>query len=279
MTTIGLVGRGFIGEAFYEHMKDFYDVKVWDTDPSKCNVESLEELVHRTSYIFVSVPTPMNLKTGECDTSIVEDIISKINFIATTDKIVVIRSTVPPGTCKRLDKSPNGVSVVFNPEFLTEANHIQDFKTQDRVVLGGNALPCAHIAHLYSYAFPDAYIAMLDWTSAEMVKYTANTFLATKVTFANEIKQICDKLNISYDDMIRVVKMDSRLGTSHWSVPGPDGHLGFGGTCFPKDINALIAHAKKLKVKVPLLEAVWKKNLQLRPERDWELSKGRAVTP
>jgi len=279
MTTIGLVGRGFIGEAFYQHMKEFYDVKVWDVDPTKCNVESLEELVHRASVIFVSVPTPMNLKTGTCDTSIVEDVVSKINFIATTDKIVVIRSTVPPGTCKSLDKSPNGVSIVFNPEFLTEANHIRDFEEQDRIVLGGQPLQSKVVADIYATAFPLAFIVLLDWTSAEMVKYTANTFLATKVTFANEIKQICDKLNISYDGMINVVSMDRRIGASHWSVPGPDGHLGFGGTCFPKDINALIAHAKKLKVKVPLLEAVWKKNLQLRPERDWEQSKGRAVTP
>jgi UDPglucose 6-dehydrogenase len=275
---IGLVGKGFVGEAFYEGMKDYFTIDVWDTDESRRNVDSLAELVHRCSVIFVSVPTPME-KSGACDTSIVERVITDINKIATNQKIIVVRSTVSPGTCEALDKYPFGVSVVFNPEFLTEANHIADFKNQDRIVLGGRPEITATVEEVYEKAFPGVPVVRTDWKTAEMVKYVANTFLATKVTFANEMKEICDKAHIDYDRVVRIAMLDKRLGTSHWRVPGPDGHNGFGGTCFPKDMNALIAHAKKLGVPVPMLKAVWKKNLELRPERDWEELKGRAVTP
>jgi len=275
---IGLIGKGFVGEAFYEGMKDFFQIDVWDTDANKRTVNSLAELVHRCSVIFVSVPTPMT-SSGACDTSIVEQVITDVNKIATNQKILVIRSTVPPGTCEALDRHPFGVSVVFNPEFLTEAKHIEDFRNQDRIVLGGRPEITSTVEEVYEVAFPGVPVVRTDWKTAEMVKYTANTFLATKVTFANEIKQICDKAGINYDNVAKIASLDKRLGTSHWKVPGPDGHLGFGGTCFPKDINALIAHAKKLGVPVPLLKAIWKKNLELRPERDWEQLKGRAVTP
>lgn len=275
---IGLIGKGFVGEAFYEGMKDHFDIAVWDIDEQKRNVDTLVELVHRCSVIFVSVPTPME-RSGACDTSIVERVVTDINKIATNQKIVVIRSTVPPGTCEVLDRWPHGVSVVFNPEFLTEANHINDFKNQDRIVLGGRPEATSLVEEVYEQAFPGVPVVRTDWKTAEMVKYVGNTFLATKVTFANEMKEICDAANINYDHVVKIAMLDKRLGTSHWKVPGPDGHKGFGGTCFPKDINAIMVHAKKLGVSVPLLRSVWKKNLELRPERDWEDLKGRAVTP
>ena len=113
---------------------------------------------------------------------------------------------------------------------------------------------------------------------AEMVKYFANTFLATKVSFANEMKIICEKLEIDYDKVVEYAIYDNRLGKSHWAVPGPDGKPGFGGSCFPKDINALINKAKELGVETDVLNSVWKTNLKVRPERDWEQLKGRAIS-
>ena len=115
-------------------------------------------------------------------------------------------------------------------------------------------------------------------TTAEMVKYFANCFLATKVSFANEMKQFCDKKNIDYDKVVEYALYDNRIGQSHLGVPGPDGKLGFGGSCFPKDINALIHEMKKEDVNPSMLEATWKKNLLVRPEKDWEKLKGRAVS-
>ena len=115
-------------------------------------------------------------------------------------------------------------------------------------------------------------------TSAEMVKYTANVFLATKVSFANEIKIICEKLNINYDEVINTAKLDERLGDSHWKVPGPDNRLGFGGSCFPKDINALIYFCKSNGISINTILAAWETNLRVRPEEDWKELKGRAVS-
>ena len=113
---------------------------------------------------------------------------------------------------------------------------------------------------------------------AEMIKYLTNTFLATKVSFANEMKLICESLNIDFDEVLKLSKYDKRLGLSHWSVPGPDGKPGFGGSCFPKDINAIISFCRDNDINISTLSGVWKTNLFVRPEKDWESLKGRAVT-
>ena len=110
-----------------------------------------------------------------------------------------------------------------------------------------------------------------------MVKYTTNTFLSVKVSFANEMKMICDKIGIDYDKVTEYATLDERLGHSHWSVPGPDGHYGFGGSCFPKDINALIKVADELDIHPNMLIGAWETNLDVRPEEDWKKLKGRAV--
>jgi UDPglucose 6-dehydrogenase len=130
---------------------------------------------------------------------------------------------------------------------------------------------------LFYKAFPKAHIIKTSSTIAEMVKYMTNTFLATKVSFANEMKMLCDELNIDYDKVVEYATYDERLGKSHWAVPGPDGKFGFGGSCFPKDINALLDLANKLEIDVFTLDGAWETNLKVRPEKDWEDLKGRAV--
>jgi len=279
MNRIGLVGKGFVGEAFYEGMKDHYEIDVWDTDPAKATVPTLSHLVTRNNIIFVSVPTPMNLTTGECDISILQSVMADIRSVTGgIHKTVVIRSTVPPGTTAQFFTPPFPIWPVFNPEFLTEANYINDFKNQNRIVLGGISNATEAIAKIYARVFPSVPMVQTDSTTAEFVKYFANCFLATKVTFANEMSQIADAAGVDYNTVAKIAALDPRIGSSHIVVPGPDGHRGFGGTCFPKDLNALMAHAKKLGVSTPFLKAVWDKNLEVRPERDWEADKGRAVT-
>ena len=111
-----------------------------------------------------------------------------------------------------------------------------------------------------------------------MVKYVTNSFLATKVSFANEMYQICNKLDIDYDKVVEYATFDERLGKSHWNVPGPDGDFGYGGHCFPKDVKALIYVAEdELGLYSTMLRATDKKNDVVRKNRDWEQMKGRAV--
>ena len=292
MKTIGIVGQGYVGTALKEGMSQHYDVETYDKVPELGSKKDIKELVMAAGAIFVCVPTPMR-KDGSCDISIVESVVNDIDKaqewalssmlnvgIVPVDKkfIVIIKSTVPPGTTNKLNKKYKNVQIVFNPEFLTEANFIEDFKNQDKIIIGGPRPASTTVRQLFYKAFPNAKIIKTGSITAEMVKYVTNTFLATKVSFANEMYQICEKLNIDYDKVIEYATIDERLGKSHWSVPGPDGKLGFGGSCFPKDINALLDLANKFEIDVFTLDGAWETNLQVRPEEDWKKLRGRAVT-
>ena len=285
MQKIGIVGQGYVGTAVKTVFEKYYDVLTYDLDKELSNCQTLEDLVREVEVIFICVPTPMN-KDRSCNTDIVEDVISDINDAVRidrlnhnpkTDKIVVIKSTVPPGTTERLNEENDNVTVIFNPEFLTEANFIDDFKNQNRIIIGGKRPATTKLRQIYSLVFPNVPIIKTGSTTAEMVKYFTNTFLATKVSFANEMNLICDKLGIDYDKVVEYSIYDERLGKSHWAVPGPDGHYGFGGSCFPKDINALIKIAEKMDVPPNIISAAWDTNTLVRPEQDWKKLKGRAI--
>ena len=135
---------------------------------------------------------------------------------------------------------------------------------------GPGSITCPKI---YSKVFPQATIVKTGSKTAEMVKYFTNTFLATKVSFANEMYSVCEQIGIDYDKVVEYATYDERLGKSHWAVPGPDGDYGFGGHCLPKDLSAIINQFETLG----LLEAVEQVNDQVRENRDWEKMKGRAV--
>jgi UDPglucose 6-dehydrogenase len=274
---IGVIGAGFVGGA----VRDFFlnhgeEVLVYDVDPTKRNAE-LADLVTQDAILFIAVPTPMDEK-GRCHTRIVQLTFERLNEIAVKKGVrihAVLKSTVPPGTTELLNTE--AVNAIFNPEFLTEANAYQDFVEQNRIVLGGKDV--GKVEELYRKHFPTAVIIQLySAKDAEMVKYMTNAFLATKVAFSNEMWQICQAMGIDHELVTKALSLDDRLGKTHWKVPGPDGHFGFGGTCFPKDINAIIKVAESFHLAPTLLQAVWEKNLSLRPERDWEGLKGRAVT-
>ena len=277
---IGIVGQGFVGTAVRVGLEPYYKINTFDLDPSLRTCQSIGDLIENSNVIFVCLPTPMN-RDGSCNTKIVETMISDIDYYVSSqgfkNRIVVIKSTIPPGTTERLNKICQNIQVVFNPEFLTESNYIEDFRNQNRIILGGPRPGITKVKRFYSKIFPKTTIVKTGSTIAEMVKYTTNTFLATKVSFANEMKLICDKLKIDYDKVVEYSTYDDRLGKSHWDVPGPDGKLGFGGSCFPKDINALLDVCRELGVPAKTLLGAWETNLTVRPECDWEELKGRAV--
>jgi len=246
--TIGIVGKGFVGGAMYENFKDVFNVLVWDTDESKRNVESFEKFVQNSDIVFVCVPTPMK-DSGECDTSIVESIVKEISVVDRR-KYVVIKSTVTPGTTEKLSEKYS-ITLAFNPEFLTEANAYNDFRFQPLIVLGAddqgiNAVLSQVYSEFNTKVENAAYVVSRTTKEAELFKYLANSFLATKVIFANEFKLLCDKADVDYNRIAEVAVLDKRLGKTHWKVPGPDGKLGFGGSCFPKDTSALLHYSQEL---------------------------------
>ena len=236
-----------------------------------------------TNVYFVCLPTPM-YEDGEADLSIVEGVLDELSNIP-GERIAVVKSTVPPGSTERWNKKyeNTGLRVVFNPEFLTEANALDDMRNQNRIILGGPRPWINKVKEVFQTAFPKVPLIKTSSTTAEMVKYVTNCFLATKVSFANEMSQLCEALdskglNIDYDKVVEYAKYDTRLGNSHWAVPGPDGDRGFGGHCFPKDINALIKVANDFQINPTVLKAAWEKNKEVRNDNDWERQLGRAVS-
>mgnify|MGYP003665129552 FL=1 len=275
MKAIGVIGQGFVGTAIREGLKSKFDIETYDKfKDSSCS--TLEELMTKTKMFFVCLPTPMR-RDGSCDLSIIEEVIQEADKYS-NGHIAIIKSTILPTTTERLNAETKDLSVVFSPEFLTEANYIDDFKNQNRIIIGGDQEPSTKVADMFKKAFPNVLIVKTDPTVAEMVKYFTNTFLATKVSFANEMRKVCANINIDYDKVLSYSLYDTRIGGTHLSVPGPDGKQGFGGSCFPKDINALIHFARSLGFEPVVLSSVWKKNLEVRPSRDWEKLKGRAVS-
>ena len=290
--TVGQIGYGYIGKAVEALFIDKCKVVVYDKFvPSS----SLEDVLKEAQVVFIAVPTPMNKETGECHTKIIEDVLQDIQRVAIeierdlTEFIVVIKSTVPAGFTRRM-QTKHALRIVFSPEFLTEANSIKDFKLAKRVILGGDIEDARIVYKFFAGVWPDrlpetfdghpagpVVIAQCDVEVAEMVKLTTNALLMTRVLFMNEIYQICKKLGVNYEEVSLLTCLDPRINPSHMKVPGPDGQLGAGGSCFIKDIHNLRCITKSLGIEEKLFTAVIEKNEQVRPAKDWEQLVGRAI--
>lgn len=277
INSIGIIGQGFVGTAVNVGLSKYFNVETFDIIPEKSTVSGLIDLYQKTDVIFVCLPTPMR-KSGECDISIVENVIAELNSFG-NNKIVILKSTVPPGTCQLLQSKYVNVDLIFNPEFLTEANAVGDFINQDRIILGGQSeLALDNTYEMFRMAFSDTPIIKTDTKSAEMVKYITNCFLSVKVSFANQIFDICSSVGIDYDTVSSIAKIDKRLGDSHWKVPGPDKDRGYGGHCFPKDMAAFLYFSEKNGVEQSLIRESIKYNDTIRSDRNWENMVGRAVS-
>lgn len=267
---LGIIGYGFVGQAVANGFnitssgKDtirYYD-KFKDT-------LSLKEVISKSEFIFICLPTPMKEDESGIDLTIIEQMIPQITkFTDNTDRILVIKSTVIPGTTASLQKKYPKTQFAFNPEFLTEVNFLEDFLNADRTVIGTNSdLVSRKLAVIYRQRFPKTKIYQTDPTTAEAVKYFANAFLSIKVTFANFFYDYCRKIGIKYEEVKKMAAADIRIVDSHLDVTTM---RGFGGKCFPKDLVALMGEFKKAEVDVSLLETMWKHNKKIRKTHDWE---------
>ena len=281
MKRIGIIGKGFVGSAvefgFSAQTGCDSIIKVYDKDPTK-STNTLEETVNKSDFIFLSVPTPSN-PDGSMHLGILESALHDIQTVnKRKDNIILIRSTVVPGTTTKLCKKFKKLNIVFNPEFLTERSAKFDFINQSRFILGGRKRNTSRVADLYRWRFGDSIPCIeTNFNTAEMIKYMNNCFFATKVSFMNEMYQISKKANVDWDMAVEGFVRDGRIGHTHLNVPGPDGKLGFGGSCFPKDIQAMIEFGENLGMDLNTLQGAWQTNLEVRPERDWEKLEGRAI--
>jgi len=281
MKKIGIIGRGFVGSAvefgFSAQTGSSAVVKIFDKNP-KLSLHTLHETINDSEFVFVSVPTPSNVN-GSINLDVLDNVLADINEVNDTQNIILIRSTIIPGTTRIFqDKFPK-LNLVFNPEFLTERSAKYDFINQSRFILGGDKSNTGEVASLFRWRFGDSIpVIETSFETAELIKYMNNCFFATKVSFLNEMKLLSDKIGSDWDTAIEGFVRDGRIGHSHLSVPGPDGRLGFGGSCFPKDIQAIIDFAESRGIDLSTLRGAWKTNLSVRPEKDWEQLKGRSVT-
>ena len=277
---IGIIGKGFVGSAveycFSCDSKFQTNIKVYDKNPALCT-HTLSDTINDSDIVFLSVPTPAN-SDGSINTNIVENILTAINQCRKNDSVILLRSTVVPGTTDFFSKKFPELKIVFNPEFLTEKNANYDFMNQSRIILGGEKKLTDRVSELYNWRFEHSVpIIQTNFQTAELIKYMNNCFLATKVSFMNEMKLIASEINVDWNKAIEGFIGDPRVGTSHTNVPGNDGKLGFSGSCFPKDLQAIIHFAESIHIDTKVLKGTWETNLKMRPSRDWEELRGRAV--
>lgn len=274
---IGIVGAGFVGSACEIGFDSIAECVVYDKFK---NTESLETVVEQSDIIFLCLPTPMDGESGECKTNIIQEVVEEISLLTDKRKVLIVKSTVPPGTTDALQQKYEKFTFMMNPEFLTEANFIEDFATQDRIIVG---LPTPDQKHSDGVSLVGDFYLNFTKTQknpgqvyfvknkeAETIKYIGNCFLATKISFFNEVYEICKAADIEYKVVSYLACKDKRIGTSHTAVPGPDGQKGFSKSCLPKDINAFIYYAKEQGVDPLVLETVWTKNLLVREKHDWK---------
>ena len=268
---LGVIGNGFVGEAISFAFSPIANIYVYDKDPLK-SIDSLKS-VHNCDFVFICVPTPM-FRDGSQDLSYVESVFEK----ATNKPIYILKSTVLPGTTTDLCKKFPDSKIIFSPEFLSERTAKLDMLTQSRIILGGELSLTEKAKTLFNERFKIKNIIQTDSKTAELTKYMNNTFFATKVSIMNEFKLLSDKIGANWEDALKGFVSDGRIGDSHLNVPGHDGKLGYGGTCFPKDVNALLSFSKKHDVQLNTIKGGWNTNLKVRHEKDWEEKEGRSVS-
>ena len=265
---LGIVGHGFVGSAVdYAFTHPMVETKI--ADP-KYGTTVDDLLDYDADCVFVCAPTPMG-SNHVVDASIVEDVVTKL--IHSTDALVVVKSTVTPDV---LDRLIDGMTeeaqerFVYNPEFLTEKSAQEQFVDAKFHVFGGTEEATEELAQIYeefsSCTTREFY--KMSAQEASFVKYGINTYLATKVTFFNELYDLVNANNCNFNKITRAMGADSRVGISHTRVPGYDGKRGFGGACFPKDIAAFMKFSETHVYDMGLIRETIKVNNSYR--KDYE---------
>lgn len=251
------MGLGMVGGAMFRYFEKMRGLVPGETlfghDPVKDGYQDAEP-VQRAEIVFVAVPTPY--LTGEDGKIGFDESYVRAAIEALRDpKIVVIKSTVLPGTTERMQQDYPQHKFIFNPEFLTEVSADQDMNYPDRQLIGtteASYTVAQDVMHLLPMA---PFERVMPAREAEMVKYFSNTWFSTKVVFANQMYDICQALGIDYDVVKEGAAADKRIGRTHLDV-FHKGYRGYGGKCLPKDTRALIQLGEQLGVEMALLKRV-----------------------
>ena len=260
---VGIIGYGFVGKALANSLKK--NVQLIKIDP-KLDTKTEDLNKFNPDIIFICIPTPFSHNSDFQDISILSEVIDDILKLS-VNPLIVLKSTVLPNHLLNIQKNiPN---IVYNPEFLREKSANEDFINSKLILFGGEKPYLDLLANFY-----DSFTRCInkeyqytDLISASLVKYSINSFLATKVIFFNELKSLFDiSTDEDWQNFIDILSKDDRLGCSHMNVPGHDGRLGFGGACLPKDSIALLNFAKSKDVDLNLIKNTIKTNNIIRAQ-------------
>lgn len=260
---VWIIGVGMVGGAIRRYLENNKKIQPFLYDPGK-NLGSLDE-VNQADIIFVSVPTPYKKQERGFDLSFVEEAFNNIKG----EKVVVIKSTVVPGTTEMFQQKYPQHKVLFNPEFLTELTADQDMSYPDRQIVGYTEKSYNVAGDLMQLLPLAPFEKIMPATEAELVKYFGNTWFATKVVFANQVFDLCDKLGVDYTRIMEAAAADKRIGRSHLEV-WHKGYRGYGGKCLPKDTKAFIQFADSKGVDLKLLKMVDSLNEELLAQQNIE---------
>lgn len=250
-----IAGHGFVGKAYELLFKEFRR-EIVINDPPKGKFADFEN----TSAVIICVPTP-SADDGSCDMNAVYNTISLCN----EDTPILIKSTISLQGWQYIKTNFPNHKLCFSPEFLRAANYMNDIKTLSSVILSGDT---DYWRDQYSFNWPKVRINIVEPEEAICIKYFRNAFLATKVSFFNEIYDFCKSYKIDFDEVQAGIVDDKRIGESHSNVWPEDGIRGWGGMCFPKDTKALIKMAAEKNINLNTLSAAVYYNTKLKQTLD-----------
>lgn len=277
--SINIIGMGYVGGGM-AHLceKNNIEFNVFDIQKKQGSFNyfnNITDLVNfsesnsEINFYIIAVPTNSDSE-GNCDTSIVRSVLERLNNNITKETYVIIKSTIVPGTSKELSEKYTNLDIIFCPEFLTQKNYLNDIYNAKFVLLGINDnfdmtkyQKISNLMRLFYKHNSQIDIFMRSYEECELFKYTLNTYFGIKITFFNEIYDLCEKMNVDYQKLKELFSLDSRVGEYGITVPGDHGR-GYHGVCIPKEVRSIIKLQEKLGLSSELMSCVDKRNNDFR---------------
>lgn len=277
MNSVNIIGYGYVGSAMgYLCQKNAVNYNVCDSldklDSYQFYTKQISELVefsekeNDVNFYFIAVPTPSG-SDGSCNLSIVHNVLKELNTYVTKPTYVIIKSTLVPGSCKKLNEMYNNFTVVLCPEFLREATYKDDIYNAEFVLIGlpenteltnyQNVLQLFRTLYKHNSSID---IYMKTYEECELFKYTLNVHLAVKIWYFNEIYEVSEKLGVDYQKLKSLFKLDPRIGDYGTQVPGHDGKFGYGLSCLPKETRGMMKLQEELGIDNNVLKEIIKRN-------------------
>lgn len=252
---IVIVGYGFVGKAVFNALKDKHEVVIVDPQYTTNEIK----YHHDADGVIICLPTPTT-EDGICDVTVISNVMDEIPIFLP----ILIKSTVTPSIAAGFKELYSNHSIVYSPEFLRANTANQDFLNQKHIILGGED-PELFWNELFTSSLPNCKM-VFTCTEEEacMIKYSANSFLALKTSFFNQVYDLCQLTNMNFDTVRQLLAQDTRIGTDHTMVPGPDGDRGWGGACFPKDTQAFIRWSQTIGAPATLVKSAVEYNNKVR---------------